>query len=109
MLEFGRGAFVGVLIIILLNICGRFTTSITGNTVALLHAFASNLSFEWLEGIHSVVNNQRPITCVAQLRLAFRIIGPLLPRLVVSKPLFSKVNGFSKYCHLAFVLLSNYF
>ena len=59
--------------------------------MALLHAFASNLSFEWLEGIHTVVNNQRPITSVAQLRVAFRIIGPLLPRLIVSKPLFSKV------------------
>mgnify|MGYP006889208104 FL=1 len=59
--------------------------------MALLHAFASNLSFEWLEGIHTVVNNQRPITSVAQLRVAFRIIGPLLPRLIVSKPLFAKV------------------
>lgn len=65
------------------------TSNVLGNTIALLHAFASNLPFEWLEGIHSVITLQRPIVSVAQLRLAFRIIGPLLPRLVISKPVFT--------------------
>eukprot|EP00249_Psilotum_nudum_P014518 c24860_g3_i2 orf=1111-2187(+) len=66
------------------------TSTVIGNTVSLLHAFASNLPFEWLEGLHTVITLQRPITSIAQLRLSFRIIGPLLPRLVISRPLFSK-------------------
>ncbi|KAL3685167.1 hypothetical protein R1sor_003189 [Riccia sorocarpa] len=65
-------------------------SNVVGNTVALLHAFSANLPFEWLEGMHSVITLQRPICSVAHLRLAFRIIGPLLPRLVISRPLFAK-------------------
>lgn len=79
------------------------TSTIIGNTVALLHAFASNLSFEWLEGMHAVITLQRPIMSVAQLRLAFRIIGPLLPRLVISKPLFAKTLA------LLFTILADVF
>ncbi|KAJ7524381.1 hypothetical protein O6H91_17G002600 [Diphasiastrum complanatum] len=66
------------------------TSTVVGNTVALLHAFGANLPFEWLEGMHAVINLQRPIRSVAQLRLAFRIMGPLLPRLAISRPLFQK-------------------
>ncbi|KAH7428872.1 hypothetical protein KP509_09G020900 [Ceratopteris richardii] len=62
----------------------------TGNLLALLHVFSNHLPFDWLEGLHTVINMQRPIVSVAQLRLAFRVLGPLLPRLVISKPLFTK-------------------
>eukprot|EP00250_Pteridium_aquilinum_P014109 c21786_g1_i1 orf=152-5008(+) len=66
------------------------TSTIIGNLLALLHVFSSHLSFDGLEGMHAVISLQRPIMSTAQLRLAFRIIGPLLPRLVISKPLFTK-------------------
>ncbi|KAL2653365.1 hypothetical protein R1flu_021493 [Riccia fluitans] len=65
-------------------------SNVVGNTMALLHAFSANLPFEWLEGMHSVITLQRPICSVAHLRLAFRIVGPLLPRLVISRQLFAK-------------------
>ncbi|BFI23757.1 mediator of RNA polymerase II transcription subunit 23 [Marchantia polymorpha subsp. ruderalis] len=65
-------------------------SSVVGNTLALLHAFSANLPFDWLEGMHSVITLQRPISSVAHLRLAFRIMGPLLPRLVISRTLFAK-------------------
>lgn len=60
------------------------------NTVTLLHTLQSNLPFEWLEGMHSVITQQRPFVSVVHLRLAYRIMGPLLPRLL-SRPLFAKV------------------
>lgn len=63
----------------------------TGNTVALLHAIGANLPFEWLEGMHAVITLQRPITSLVHLRLCYRIMGPLLPRLLISRPLFAKV------------------
>uniref|UniRef100_A0A0D6R491 Mediator complex subunit 23 n=1 Tax=Araucaria cunninghamii TaxID=56994 RepID=A0A0D6R491_ARACU len=66
------------------------TSTTIGNLVALVHAFFSNLPYEWLEGTHAIIQNQRPITTIAQLRLAFRIMGPLLPRIVIARPLFKK-------------------
>lgn len=63
----------------------------TGNVVALLHAFFSNLPLEWLEGTHLIIKHLRPVTSIAGLRIAFRIIGPLLPRLANAHTLFNKV------------------
>lgn len=63
----------------------------TGNVVALLHSFFSNLPQEWLEGTHVVIKQLRPVTSVAMLRIAFRIMGPLLPRLANAHALFNKV------------------
>lgn len=62
-----------------------------GNIVALLHSFFSNLPQEWLEGTHVIIKHLRPITSVAMLRIVFRIMGPLLPRLVNAHTLFNKV------------------
>lgn len=62
-----------------------------GNIVALLHAFFSNLPQEWLEGTHDIIKHLRPVTSVAMLRIAFRIMGPLLPRLANAHNLFNKV------------------
>lgn len=64
---------------------------ISGNIVALLHAFFSNLPQEWLESTHTIIKHLRPVTSVAMLRIAFRIMGPLLPRLAFARPLFMKV------------------
>ncbi|KAJ6429901.1 hypothetical protein OIU84_021336 [Salix udensis] len=61
-----------------------------GNIIALLHSFFSNLPQEWLEGTHVIIEHLRPITSVAMLRIAFRIMGPLLPRLANSHTLFNK-------------------
>ncbi|OVA05734.1 Mediator complex [Macleaya cordata] len=66
------------------------TSTAIGNIVALLHAFFSNLPQEWLEGSHAVIKHLRPVTSVAMLRIAFRIMGPLLPRLAFARPLFMK-------------------
>lgn len=63
-----------------------------GNIVALLHSFFSNLPQEWLEGAHVIIKHLRPITSVAMLRIAFRIMGPLLPRLANAHSLFNKVK-----------------
>lgn len=65
-----------------------------GNIVALLHSFFSNLPQEWLEGTHIIIKHLRPVTSVAMLRIAFRIMGPLLPRLANAHLLFSKVQKF---------------
>ncbi|AQK74581.1 Mediator of RNA polymerase II transcription subunit 23 [Zea mays] len=61
-----------------------------GNIVALLHSFFSNLPQEWLESTHTVIKHLRPVNSVAMLRIAFRILGPLLPRLAFARPLFMK-------------------
>ncbi|XP_019179352.1 PREDICTED: mediator of RNA polymerase II transcription subunit 23 [Ipomoea nil] len=66
------------------------TSTAIGNVVALLHAFFSNLPQEWLEGAHLIIKHLRPVTSVAVLRIAFRIMGPLLPRLANAHPLFNK-------------------
>lgn len=66
------------------------TSTAIGNIVALLHSFFSNLPQEWLDGTHLIIKHLRPVTSVAVLRIAFRIIGPLLPRLVNAHALFSK-------------------
>ncbi|ONK66197.1 uncharacterized protein A4U43_C06F5210 [Asparagus officinalis] len=66
------------------------TSTAIGNIVALLHAFFSNLPHEWLESTHTVIKHLRPITSVAMMRIAFRIMGPLLPRLAFARPLFMK-------------------
>ncbi|VFQ80652.1 unnamed protein product [Cuscuta campestris] len=66
------------------------TSTTIGNVVALLHAFFSNLPQEWLEGAHLIIKHLRPVTSVAVLRISFRIMGPLLPRLANAHPLFSK-------------------
>lgn len=70
-----------------------------GNVVSLLHSFFSNLPQEWLEGTHAIIKHLRPVTSVAMLRIAFRIMGPLLPRLANAHTLFSKV------IHLSIILL----
>ncbi|KAG0577554.1 hypothetical protein KC19_5G164800 [Ceratodon purpureus] len=67
------------------------TATVIANTVTLLHTLQSNLPFEWLENMHSVITQQRPFVSVVHLRLAYRIMGPLLPRLLISRPLFAKV------------------
>ncbi|XP_038985273.1 mediator of RNA polymerase II transcription subunit 23 [Phoenix dactylifera] len=66
------------------------TSTAIGNIVALLHSFFSNLPHEWLESTHTVIKHLRPVTSVAMLRIAFRIMGPLLPRLAFARPLFMK-------------------
>ncbi|MBA0613484.1 hypothetical protein Godav_013915 [Gossypium davidsonii] len=67
------------------------TSTAIGNIVALLHSFFSNLPQEWLEGTHVIIQQLRPVTSVAMLRIAFRIMGPLLPRLVTAHNLFNKI------------------
>ncbi|XP_019091037.1 PREDICTED: mediator of RNA polymerase II transcription subunit 23-like [Camelina sativa] len=66
------------------------TSTAIGNTVALLHAFFSNLPQEWLDGTNNIITNLRPVTSVAMLRVVFRIMGPLLPRLANTHTLFNK-------------------
>ncbi|KAB2624176.1 mediator of RNA polymerase II transcription subunit 23 [Pyrus ussuriensis x Pyrus communis] len=66
------------------------TSTAIGNIVALLHSFFSNLPQEWLEGTHRIIKHLRPVTSVAMLRIAFRIMGPLLPKLANAHALFSK-------------------
>lgn len=66
------------------------TSTAIGNVVALLHSFFSNLPLEWLEGTHLMMKHLRPVTSVAVLRIAFRIMGPLLPRLANAHSLFNK-------------------
>ncbi|CAN6727864.1 unnamed protein product [Malus baccata var. baccata] len=66
------------------------TSTAIGNIVALLHSFFSNLPQEWLEGTHLIIKHLRPVTSVAMLRIAFRIMGPLLPKLANAHALFSK-------------------
>ncbi|KAL4196781.1 hypothetical protein AMTRI_Chr04g247940 [Amborella trichopoda] len=66
------------------------TSTAVGNTVALLHSFFSNLPQEWLEGTHAIIKHLRPVTSVAMLRIAFRIMGPLLPRFAFARQLFMK-------------------
>lgn len=39
-----------------------------------------------------IIKNLRPVTSVAMLRIAFRIMGPLLPRLANAHSLFNKVK-----------------
>ncbi|KAL5763184.1 hypothetical protein ACOSP7_019448 [Xanthoceras sorbifolium] len=66
------------------------TSTAIGNIVALLHSFFSNLPQEWLEGTHVIIKHLRPVTSVAMLRIVFRIMGPLLPRLANAHTLFNK-------------------
>lgn len=66
------------------------TSTAIGNIVALLHSFFTSLPQEWLEGAHAIIKHLRPITSVAMLRIAFRIMGPLLPRLANAHSLFNK-------------------
>ncbi|KAJ7942905.1 mediator of RNA polymerase II transcription subunit 23 [Quillaja saponaria] len=66
------------------------TSTAIGNIVALLHSTFSNLPQEWLEGTHVIIKHLRPITSVAMLRIAFRIMGPLLPKLANAHTLFNK-------------------
>lgn len=68
---------------------------LSGNTVALLHSFFSNLPQEWLESTQTLIMNFRPVTSVATLRIIFRIMGPLMPRLGFVHPVFLKVCIFS--------------
>ena len=80
-----------------------------GNVVALLHSFFSNLPQEWLEGTHLIIKHLRPVTSIAVLRIAFRIMGPLLPRLANAHPLFSKVHlGIHSSGHTLSLSLSLY-
>lgn len=66
------------------------TSTAIGNVVALLHSFFSNLPQEWLEGTHVIIKQLRPVQSVAMLRIAFRIMSPLLPKLANAHALFSK-------------------
>ncbi|KAL2347739.1 hypothetical protein Fmac_001739 [Flemingia macrophylla] len=66
------------------------TSTAIGNVVALLHSFFSNLPQEWLEGTNAIIKQLRPVTSVAMLRIAFRIMGPLLPKLANAHALFNK-------------------
>ncbi|KAL3631411.1 Mediator of RNA polymerase II transcription subunit 23 [Castilleja foliolosa] len=67
------------------------TSTAIGNVVALLHSFFSNLPLEWLEGTLLIIKNLRPVTSIAGLRICFRIMGPLLPRLANAHTLFCKM------------------
>jgi hypothetical protein len=88
--------------------------SVAGNIVALLHSFFSNLPQEWLESTHTVIKHLRPVNSVAMLRIAFRILGPLLPRLAFARPLFMKVYtcfslcGYSKIKNLCYIFLFSF-
>ncbi|GAU40725.1 hypothetical protein TSUD_14100 [Trifolium subterraneum] len=66
------------------------TSTAIGNVVALLHSFFSNLPQEWLEGANVIIKQLRPVTSVAMLRIAFRIMGPVLPKLANAHTLFNK-------------------
>lgn len=66
------------------------TSTAIGNVVALLHSFFSNLPQEWLEGTNVIIKQLRPVTSVAMLRIAFRIMSPLLPKLANAHALFNK-------------------
>ncbi|KAL5553223.1 hypothetical protein UlMin_040624 [Ulmus minor] len=66
------------------------TSTAIGNIVALLHSFFSNLPYEWLEGTLIIIEHLWPVTSVAMLRIVFRIMGPLLPRLANAHSLFCK-------------------
>ncbi|KAI3818239.1 hypothetical protein L1987_12042 [Smallanthus sonchifolius] len=48
------------------------------------------LSSGWLDNTHLLINQLRPISSVSMLRIAFRIIGPLLPRFANAHSLFLK-------------------
>ncbi|KAK9074556.1 hypothetical protein SSX86_007154 [Deinandra increscens subsp. villosa] len=61
-----------------------------GSMVALIHALFCNLPLEWLDNTHHLMNQLRPVSSVSMLRMAFRIIGPLLPRLANAQSLFIK-------------------
>ncbi|KAG0455527.1 hypothetical protein HPP92_024819 [Vanilla planifolia] len=50
----------------------------------------SNLPHEWLESTHTIIKHLRPVTSIAMMRIAFRIMSPLLPRLAFARPLFMK-------------------
>ncbi|KAL0921580.1 hypothetical protein M5K25_008666 [Dendrobium thyrsiflorum] len=66
------------------------TSTAIGNIVALLHSFFSNLPHEWLESTHTIIKHLRPVTSIGMMRIAFRIMSPLLPRLAFARPLFMK-------------------
>ncbi|CAA6664813.1 unnamed protein product [Spirodela intermedia] len=66
------------------------TSTAIGNIVALLHSLFSNLPHEWLETTHTVIKHLRPISSTAMLRIVFRILGPVLPRLSFARPVFLK-------------------
>uniref|UniRef100_A0A1D1XDU2 Mediator of RNA polymerase II transcription subunit 23 n=2 Tax=Anthurium amnicola TaxID=1678845 RepID=A0A1D1XDU2_9ARAE len=66
------------------------TSTAIGNVVALLHSLFSNLPHEWLETTHMMIKNLRPISSIAMLRISFRILGPVLPRLSFARPVFLK-------------------
>ncbi|GAB4828736.1 Mediator of RNA polymerase II transcription subunit 23 [Ancistrocladus abbreviatus] len=66
------------------------TSTEIGNVVCLLHSFFSHLPQQWLEEAHVIIKNLRPVASVAMLRIGFRIIGPLLPRLANAHNLFNK-------------------
>lgn len=93
-LHFKFHVFCGCFLCVVFYILPRIFL-FSGNLVALLHSFFSNLSQEWLEGAHILVKQLRPITSVAMLRIAFRIVGPLLTRLASASLLFSKVMSSS--------------
>nr|XP_011463184.1 PREDICTED: mediator of RNA polymerase II transcription subunit 23 [Fragaria vesca subsp. vesca] len=67
------------------------TSTAIGNIVSLLHSFFSNLPMEWLEGTHLIIKHLRPVTSVAMLRIVFRIMAPLLPKLANAHNLFNKI------------------
>ncbi|KAL8249832.1 hypothetical protein R6Q59_006700 [Mikania micrantha] len=66
------------------------TSTALGNTVALIHAFFWNLPQQWLDNTHLLINQLRPVSSISMLRITFRIIGPLLPRLANAHSLFLK-------------------
>ncbi|KAL3578344.1 hypothetical protein D5086_019848 [Populus alba] len=66
------------------------TSTAIGNIIALLHSFFSNLPREWLERTQAIIKHLRQLTSVAMLRIAFRIMSPLLPRLADAHTLFNK-------------------
>ncbi|XP_017226267.2 mediator of RNA polymerase II transcription subunit 23 isoform X1 [Daucus carota subsp. sativus] len=67
------------------------TCTPVGNVVSLLHSFFSNLPQEWLEGTNLIIEHLRPVKSIAVLRIVFRIMSPLLPRVANSRSLFTKM------------------
>ena len=63
-----------------------------GQVVAVCHALLASLPFEWLDGCVTLVRLQRPLKTVAHLRVVYRLLGPILPRMAISRTLFAAVR-----------------
>ncbi|KAM7275982.1 hypothetical protein ACFE04_017848 [Oxalis oulophora] len=67
------------------------TSTAIGNIIALLHTFFNELPQEWLMESLIIISHLRPISSIAKLRITFRVLGPLLPRLANVRLFFKKM------------------